>query len=444
MFLSFVNSNISRAILSVIAGLIVGSCRASKSVRDQDTVISYIGREAIVSAIVADIPETKNSQTRLKLNNVFINYSTNALKSQIYATLSGEYDNISRSDRISLRAKIQAGFGDYVASIYHPIIMAIDKPDPPDYFAYFRSNFTERIRTQLHQSVAADLALGFLVGEKTLPEKLKEQLRTVGLSHVVVASGFCLSILINFARKLTRKVSRSVSYIFALILMAGFLLITGLSPSLLRASLISSLILVADYYGRKFHPGRLIVYATAISALVNPPIITNLAWQLSMASYVGIMFLTPVLKMYFYGNRKMSSIAEMVFVTISAQLFCLPISLYYFGQISIVGLLANILVTPVTSTVMLLTFLSGIAPTILAKLLVIPNNAILSYQILVIEQLGKIKWASFNIDSSQPVVFALYIPIIAFLWLLIRRTQYSYRPVLSLDKSPKYGKIYTC
>ena len=177
---------------------------------------------------------------------------------------------------------------------------------------------------------------------------------------------------------------------------------------------------------------------------MHPPVLTNLAWQLTLASYVGIMFLTPVLKMYFYGNRKMSSIAEMVFVTISAQLFCLPISLYYFGQISIVGLLANILVTPVISTVMLLTFLSGIAPTILAKLLVIPNNAILSYQILVIEQLGKIKWASFNIDSSQPVVFALYLPIIAFLWLLIRRTQYSYRPVLSLDKSPKYGKIYTC
>ena len=156
------------------------------------------------------------------------------------------------------------------------------------------------------------------------------------------------------------------------------------------------------------------------------------------------MFLSPVLAEFFYGNRKPSMIAETILVTISAQLFCMPLSFYYFGQMSIIGLLANILVTPVISVVMLLTFLTGSSPAFLASFIIIPNSAILSYQIAVIEQLSQVKWATFNIETSQPIVFMLYVPILLLLGLLILRTKHSYRPVLALDKSPKYGKIYPC
>ena len=109
--------------------------------------------------------------------------------------------SIQRSDQITLRGKLQEGFGEYATSIYRPIVLAIDKPDPPDYSAKVRTLFTSRLRKIFNNSISSDLALGFLIGEKTLPQTLKEQLRIVGLSHIVVASGFSLSILANFMKK---------------------------------------------------------------------------------------------------------------------------------------------------------------------------------------------------------------------------------------------------
>lgn len=187
------------------------------------------------------------------------------------------------------------------------------------------------------------------------------------------------------------KISRFAGYVAAMLLIVVFLSITGLSPSLMRAGLVSGISLFADYCGRKFHPGRLLIYVAAISALLNPRIILNLAWQLSFASYAGIMILAPLLEKYFYGRNKPGFIAEMIIITISAQLFCLPLSVYYFGQFSIVGLLANALVTPVIPCIMLLTFLCGVLPCGISSLIVYIDIFLLSYQINIIQWLSDIK-----------------------------------------------------
>jgi hypothetical protein len=199
--ISFVPKTIIRIISTIVAGFAVGAFRATIIVRDREELIRNIGQTVTIRATVTDMSEQKNSQTRLKLKDIYLNYSTKQLKSQIYATLAGEYKEIQRSDQIILRAKMQEGFGEYDASIYRPVIIAVSKPDPPDYSVKIRTAFTSRLRKFFNNSITADLALGFLIGEKTLPQNLKEQLRIVGLSHVVVASGFSLSILANFARK---------------------------------------------------------------------------------------------------------------------------------------------------------------------------------------------------------------------------------------------------
>jgi competence protein ComEC len=237
----------------------------------------YIGREVIITATVQDWPEVKNNQTRLHLGSPRFNYSTSALNCQIYATMSGVYDDIARSDQITLRAMISEGFGDYAVSVYRPTLISISKPDPPDYFVTIRNIFTKRIRQAIGDSEEANLALGFLIGEKALSEDFKAKLRAVGLSHIVVASGFCLAILSIFAQKSMRKVSRFASYAFAGILILSFIMVAGLSPSLLRAGLVTGSTLTAGYFGRKFHPGRLLAYVVAISILINPLIIKSLA-----------------------------------------------------------------------------------------------------------------------------------------------------------------------
>ena len=151
------------------------------------------------------------------------------------------------------------------------------------------------------------------------------------------------------------------------------------------------------------------------------------------------MFLAPVLKEYFYGNAT-SYIGEMVIIAFSAQLFCLPITIYSFGAFSIIGILANIIVTPIIPAIMALTFLIGIAPGFAPVALIC--KIMLAFQIAAIDVLSKAKWATVSIVSGSPLM--MYIPIVLLMLFLKSRTKYSFRPRYVLDKIPEYGKIYTC
>ena len=226
--------------------------------------------------------------------------------------------------------------------------------------------------------------------------------------------------------------------------MACFILVAGLSPSLLRAGLVSGLSLLFGYYGRRFHPGRLLVYVAAISAMANPGVLLSMAWQLSMASYAGIMFLSPLLIETLYGHARPSFFADIIIVTISAQLYCLPLSIFYFGQFSVISIVGNMLVTPLIPVVMLLSLLSIIPLGTLSTLIVFIDKTILTFQIFVIRHLSEIKWAAVSSARSQPASFLLFIPIIAITLVLWHITKHSYRPIAVLDNSQKYGKIYAC
>ncbi len=281
------------------------------------------------------------------------------------------------------------------------------------------------------------------MGEKSLSNQLKERLKIVGLSHIVVASGFCLSILVDFARKIMGKISRFAGYFFAGVLIVVFISMTGFSSSLVRAGAVSAMSLFAQYFGRKIHPGRLLLYTATLSILMNPNFVVNLAWQLSFLSFAGILLITPVLRAFFYGQKAPGWLASMIIAAVSAQLACLPLCIYTFGQVSIVSIVSNLLVTPPVSTIMALTFFVGVCPLRISPF-IIANRLLLSYQIGVINWLSGIKWAVMSIPAQTPLCFLLYVPVILIIYTLKWRTNYSYRPRLALDKSPKYGRIYSC
>ena len=153
------------------------------------------------------------------------------------------------------------------------------------------------------------------------------------------------------------------------------------------------------------------------------------------------MFLSPVLVRYFYGQNT-SYFGEMVIVSFSAQAFCVPISVFYFGDFSIIGIMANIIVTPLIPPIMALTFISGVAPAITPIAFVC--KMLLTCQIFAVNNLSKIWWAVMSVGSGNGLVFLAYVPVILLTYCLKRCTKYSYRPQYDLDKTPEYGKIYSC
>jgi len=341
---------------------------------------------------------------------------------------------LSRSDSITVRGKIQAGFGNYVAFIYRPTVEKISHPSLPDFSVELRDIFSQSVIEQIDNAEQSNLALSYLTGQKTLlTEDQKTKLRLVGLAHVVVASGYHLSVVVGLAKKYLGKISRFATLGGALLLLTLYISITGFTPSMARAGLMTALSLFAWYFGRRFHPARLILYVMAISLALDTSYITNLAWQLSFASYSGIIFITPLLTQFLYGDKKPGYFASLIIASVSAQIFCLPFTLYYFGSFPILALVANVLVTPAIPFAMLGTFLLGI--THLPPLVFITKQ-ILAFQLAVIDYLAAIPWASIDLGAENPTVFLCYIPILGLMLLLKRSTRYSYRP--------RYGKICAC
>lgn len=334
----------------------------------------------------------------------------------IYVRL-GTTAELERSDRIILRGKISDGFGTFVGSMYRPKLLEQQKLNPPDLFVQLK-NWFSRATHKFISSPAAELGLGYLMGMKTgLPADLVTILQIVGMTHVVVASGAHLGILTNMAKRLFGKFSKFAGTFAALLMIVFFVMLVGFTPSMTRAGLVASLSLLVGYAGRKFSPLRLISLVAALTLLITPINLLNLGWQLSFASFFGILLLAPRIQKLLYGGKKVPWLAGMLITSVATSLVCAPILIYNFGSISFLSLVANLVILPTLPYAMLLVFLTGIASfwPMLAQALGKMAELVLNLHIDLVNFLSEKTMFVLAIEAEEPRIFLLYLPIIMFL-----------------------------
>ena len=280
-----------------------------------------------------------------------------------------------------------------------------------------RDFLAERIENQLPER-EAKLGMSYLLGMKSgLDKKLSEDLKTVGLTHIVVASGAHLSILVEIARKIFGRLSRFSGLLFSVLFILFFMCMVGWTSSILRAGVMAILTLASWYVGRKIAPLRLILIVMAFTLMLNPMFLTSLGWLLSFASYAGIMLLGPSISKFFYGDKKPGFIASVILTTIAATLMTLPITLYYFGQVSIISLVANLVILPTLPYAMGLTFFAGIFAGVPGVEMVFSFLAekILSFHISTVEFFGSMEQFLIKVEPYNPWMFLIYVPILILL-----------------------------
>jgi competence protein ComEC len=274
----------------------------------------------------------------------------------------------------------------------------------------------------------ASLGIGFLTGQKSaLPDDLSDALKIAGLTHIVVASGYNLTILVRMARKLLLNVSKFLSTVSAVGMIVFFVAITGLSPSMTRAGLVSSMSLMAWYYGRAFHPFVLLPLAAAITVIMQPSYVWgDLGWQLSFAAFAGVMIVAPLVQRYFFGEKEPGVFRQVFGETIAAHLVTVPIIALSFGTISHVAIIANLLVVPLVPLAMLLTFIVGIlaiANVPLSMLIAEPASWLLGYMVTVARFVSELEWAQseLTIPSWWWIVYvALIGGMCVWIWKVTR------------------------
>jgi competence protein ComEC len=250
-----------------------------------------------------------------------------------------------------------------------------------------------------------------------LPDELDEKLRTVGLVHIVVASGAHLSILVEVARKIFGKMSRFSGLLFSILFVVFFMAMVGWTPSIMRAGIMTILTLLAWYVGRKFAPWRIILLVAAGTLLFNPMFIINLGWLLSFASYGGIMILGPKFVKFFFGTKKPGFVASIIITTISATVMTLAIILYFYGTVSLISVLANLLILPTLPYAMGLVFLVGVVAGVPGIEIVVGFVAtkLLDFHIAVVNFFGNMKSFLIEIEPYQIWAFLIYVLIFGVL-----------------------------
>jgi competence protein ComEC len=264
----------------------------------------------------------------------------------------------------------------------------------PTAVAEIRRRFVAGMQTALPEPLAP-FAMGLLVGQRAnLPQATKDDLQRVGLTHIIAVSGANLTIILQAVRRMLGKRSKRISTFLTLALMGVFLLLAGASAPIVRAAMVSMLSMWAAYYGRNFKPLNLITLAAVITAWANPVYLwSDLSWYLSFLAFFGIMILAPLIQARWPGRWHDSVIAGVALESLCAEILTLPFVLHIFGQMSRVGLLANVLVVAFIPLAMLLGTVAGLAGMLagnLAGWFAWPANILLTYMLDVAHVLASL------------------------------------------------------
>lgn len=384
--------------------------------RFQDQKITIIG------TVLDDAVYSDRGQLEFRVSDVTEAESSIQLPGTI-SVRGFDAPSIRRGDVVSAEAKLRGGFGSRQGYMSYASIEVISRDQSS--LERIRADFMAGVYTALPDPHAS-LGLGFLVGTRTLlPDDLSEALAITGLTHIVAVSGYNLTILVRMARRLFAERSLFLSMAVSVGLIVCFILVTGLSPSIARASVVSGLALIAWYFGRAIKPTVLLLTAAVITAMANPFYLWfDLGWYLSFAAFAGILILAPLIANRYF-KKKPKIFGQIMLETTCAQLLTLPIIAFVFSEVSVISLIANLLVLPLIPLVMLSTLVAGLAGMSLPYLSGIaawPAEFMLTYVIDIVFWLSEAPWAMVQLNMDWQQLTWLYASLTLVILGLLRRT----------------------
>lgn len=331
--------------------------------------------------------------------------------------------SVLRGDQVEVTGKLFPARGSNQARISFAKLDVLNKDDL--WHNSLRRKLNKKLRDNLPEPQSS-FASGLLIGQRsTIPDEIITSLRVTGLAHIIAVSGYNLTIIIRSVMKLLKRFSRYQKFVVAGSTIIGFLLITGFSASIVRASIVCGLSLLAWYYGRNFRPAVLLGITAAGTVIYKPEYVWGDAgWYLSFLAFAGILIASPIIQYKLYGEKKPKLVGRLFVETCAVLLLVTPYSLYLFGSFSFIALPANILVVPLIPLAMAFSAICIIAPywlPIIAK----PAEYLLSVILEISKQLATIPFASANIRITLIETVSAYAFIIIILYMMWNKRRIS-------------------
>ena len=212
--------------------------------------------------------------------------------------------------------------------------------------------------TQGLSEVRAGLLRGLTIGDTAaLPGSVTENFRRSGLAHVLAVSGSNVGIILGGVIWASRRLSAQARTFLSAGALALFVLVVGPDPSVLRATAMGALLVLATWKGERLDTVAALGVALLILLALRPLLIFSVGLHLSAAATAGIVLWTePLVRRLHMVPRPL---ALLLAVSIAAQAAVAPILVLVFGELSLVSPLANLLALPVVAPLTIVGFLAG-------------------------------------------------------------------------------------
>ncbi len=417
------HKNITALVTLLLLGLVIGNWRGAIVMQRLDPLTDLYDQQVVLTATAqSDGIYSNNSQISFDVGSIQISDPEQInIPGRIKVEGFGA-NAVYRGDVVEVEGKLRDTLGSRQGRIGFAQIKVLGRSD--SVIGDIRHNFSAGVFSALPEPQAS-FGLGLLIGEKnTLPKIVTDNLAAVGLTHIIAVSGYNLTIIVTAVRRLLAKRSKYQAALCATLLVAAFVLLTGFSASIVRASIVSMLSIIAWYYGRTFRPVLLITFTAAATAMWNPIYVwSDAGWYLSFLAFFGVLVLAPLLIKRFSSAKKPSVAKLLITESLCAQLMTLPYILYTFERLSLLALPANLIVVPLVPVAMLLSMVAGLAgmfATTFAGWFAWPAKVILTYILDVAGLFAKIPQAVVQRKMSVGGLIVLYSSILIIILALLR------------------------
>jgi competence protein ComEC len=271
------------------------------------------------------------------------------------------------------------------------------------------------------------LAGGITVGDKrSIGSELSAQFQKVSLIHMVVLSGYNITVVINAIARMLAWAPRTLRFSMSGFGVFFFILMAGGAASAVRAGIMAMLAMYARISGRVFIAMRILGVTAVGMVLWNPfTLAFDPSFQLSALATLGLISFTPVFSKRMPWVSEKFGLREILASTLGTQLAVLPLLLYENGNLSIVALPANLLALIPVPLAMFWSFvaaLGGILFGSYAVVLAFPAYIVLAYIIGVAQLFAAFPFASVSVAAfSAWWMFFAYAVLFGGLWLIPKK-----------------------
>ncbi|MEE1011938.1 MAG: ComEC/Rec2 family competence protein, partial [Acutalibacteraceae bacterium] len=290
-----------------------------------------------------------------------------------------------------------------------------------------------------------DLAVALTIGDKSgLPDEIYSDFNATGITHVICVSGFHLSLWSSIILKILRKtgVNRKLSSVFAGVSVVFFMLVAGLTYSVVRAGVMMLVFLLSDIIMRRRDSLNSLGFAMAVTALYDPFAMGSVSLKLSALATLGIIlyneYISPEIRRFIDKinnntlRKTVKTFVSSLMVTVSATAFTLPVSLSLYGNYNFLGLLANLIIVPVAGLSMVVSSLGAVCGTFLPtgyNIFAYVSKILLKFIIDSADFLERYDFLDFRINGEKMMIIFCGIFVFCIITVFISQLK---KPVYAL------------